>query len=607
MPDTTVFALEVSSGQFDPAVIHDLFADLNTADAERVWAQYERLFSTFMDVPAMNNTEEDLGWREMKEQFVEECPTLWNVLQDAGQRDWTAGFAVSVSRYDPEPDMLFVASSATRTLTARLLGGAVSCFDGRHYGTEGSSTIYLFADGSDLPLLLAESGGAILAASDPDLLRGAIRRAARSGEPSLADTRVGQYARTVQPAGITTTVNLAAVADALTLFRGGVPAEALQLFDRFVTTLRIANGWVAGVSLDASALTVRTVSAWDAALAEIAGERDLLSMLSCAECGIERAPHPLNAVAVQAGAYPVDATIAWLDSWLADVKAAGLVDEGDELTVRSLFSDVTGADLDTALLDWFEGSYFTYATGVLDTDTRNWIMGLPTVTAVKVSSEEAAWQGVHEWLDVARFLGAFTGSLGATGSVFDSALSFDQAVSVRELSYGGVDYLRVRTAPNVDIGIAVFDGYLVVGSPVQSLLETINQGGVTTYGATLTGPLSPLHSAVAEIDGVNGRLLGYSMVDSGAFISGITRLAELAAGPVATGLWLGSYGVAEDGLSESFERDAIEIPSYDDALVLTDLFVEALQVLAGKLGPAVGTVSIEGDSWVSTWRLPLAQ
>lgn len=606
MPDTTVLAFEVTSGQFDPTVIHNLFTDLNSEGAKQVWRQYADLFALLADAPPVESFEGEFDWRQMKDEFLEKCPALWDVLQDASQRDWAAGFAVTMSRYDPEPDMLFVASPATRTLSARLLAGLVSCFDGRHYASEGDSNIYLFSDGSELPLLVAESGGAIVAASDPDLLRGAIRRATGSGEASFADTRIGGFVSSVQPAGLTMTVNLAAVADALAVFRGAVPPEAEQLFDRVVTTLRVVNGWVFGVGLDADALTVTTVSAFDGALAEIAGERDLLNMLTCAECTVERAPHPLDAVAVAASAYPVNATVAWLDSWLADVKAAGVSAEAEEFTVRSLFRDITRVDLDVALLDWLEGSYFTYVMGVYDTDASNWIMGLPSVTAFKVTSEEAAWQGVNAWVDVARFLSAFTGAMGSTGSVFDTALNFDQSVSVRQLNYGGVDYLRVRAAPNMDLGVAVFDGHLVIGSPVKSLLDAINQGGVTGTSAMRVGPLSPLHHAASGLENVTGRLVGYSIVDPGAFINGVARIAELASGPVATGLWLASYGMLDEAFKAG-TADGLNVPSYDDALVLTDFFVQALELLATKLDASVGVVTVDGDVWRSQWRLPLAQ
>ena len=46
-------------------------------------------------------------------------------------------------------------------------------------------------------------------------------------------------------------------------------------------------------------------------------------------------------------------------------------------------------------------------------------------------------------------------------------------------------------------------------------------------------------------------------------------------------------------------------PTYDDALVLTDLLVEALELLADKVGMTVGTSSIEDDARWSSWRLTL--
>jgi len=476
----------------------------------------------------------------------------------------------------------------------------VSCFDGRRYGVEGDTAIYLFADGSELPLLVAEARGALVASSDPDLLRGALRRAGGSGEPSLASTRIADYSAQLEPAGFKMTLNLEAVAEVLSVLRSAVPPEAAQLFDRFSTTLRVVNGVAWAVSVEEDGLEINSVSAWDASLAASEGEDALLALLSCEECALASSFYPVNAVAVSGGAFPLETLVEWLDSWLADLAAAGVIQTPVELSVRSIFAEATGVDLDTALLGWFGGSYQQYTTDVIDTDLTDWLMGLPSVTVMEVTSEEAAWRGVRSWLDIASRVDGYAARVMREMGEADGAPGFEDVVSVRELNYQGVDYLRVRSAPNVDLGVAVLNGHLVIGTPTSSLLEAIDDGRI---GAPIVDRAARLTDMAGLGEALqSGNLVGYSVVNTPAFLQGLARLAELGSTWTASGLWLaGQAAAGYDGATGT----SLTPPTYDDALVLTDLLVEALELLAEQVGMTVGTSTTEDGARWSSWRLTL--
>ena len=600
LPDTTVLAVELAPQQFDPTALHGMFAELETAEAERVWGDYAALLSSFAGSSPFESSSVKQEFDSFRDDFIAECPALWTAVEAAASREWSAALGVSVSRFDPEPDLIFITQAASRSLSAQVLAGAITCFDGRRFGMEGSSPIYLFADGSEVPLLVAEVGGALVASSDPDLLRGTIRRANGSGEAALSDTRIASYSNQLEPAGIKVTLNLAAVADALAALRGAVPPEATQLFDRLSTTLRVVNGVAWAVSMDADAVVVNSVSAWDAELAESSGEQALLAMLSCAECELPTTSFPVHTVAVEAGAFPLNALVDWVDTWLEDLAESDVLGGDEDFSVRGAFAEATGVDLGTALLDWLGGSFQSYTTGVYDTDLANWLMGLPTVTTVRVSSEEAAWRGVNAWLEIAENVSDMASRMMDSNEPANTFGGFEHAVYVQELEYQGIDYLRVRAAPNLDVGVAVVNDHLVVASPVGALFQAIDGGRLGLPIIDRAARITDI-AGIVNAAGANGKLVGYSVIATPAFLQGLGRVAELASSGIATGLWLGGIGAAEELPAGS----GVVPPSYSDALVLTDLLVEALELMTSKFGVASGTAVIENDARWTTWRLPL--
>lgn len=591
LPATTVLAVHLSPEGVDTSTLESLLADL---DLDRAAQAARKLAALIEEADLAPSSGEDAPGPFTD--LAAECPELADAVREDAFGPVVVG--VSVSRFDPMPDLVAAARPAEPEAAARLVEAAVACLDGTVLGSEGGAELHLLADGSDMPLVMAAAEGFVVVATDPDLVRGALRRARGAGEPGFASTRLGSISGSMTDSGLGVTLDLAAAADALELYRGvlGEAPQAGPVLDRFVTTLRVLGGFAWHVTVDGGGVVVESVTAFDQRLAAAAGEDELLALLTCEGCE-PTVPDllPRDAVALSGGVYRVGALVDWLETWFADLREAGLVDAD----LRGTLEGALGVDLDDALLAWVGDSWHTAVLEVLGTDARTWLQGLPAVVAVPVSSEDAARRGVGLWLEALGNLGEM-GELLAEDAGAPDELRLDGVVAVRERSYRGVGYLRLRAGPTFDLGVAVFGGHLVLGWPAASL-----HAAVDAY----LGSYVPAGVAwrTYESLGIEGTgVTGYRLVDAPAFLRGLARVADLAAGPVATAAWLAAQGAAA-GLAQD---DAPGLPAedlltYDELIALADVVTEALEALADRTGVAVGTTELRNGARWTTWRLPL--
>lgn len=592
LPETTVLALHVSPDGVDTTTLEALLADLELDRAADAARQLAALFADVADVA------EEPGEQDLLAELAAVCPEAAAAVEDGGGVFGPTVVGVTLSRFDPVPGVVAATRPPQPGLAERLVAAVAACFGSGSLGFEGDAEIHLLLDASDLPLVIAAADGFVVLATDPDDLRGALRRAQGAREPSLLTTRVGSLSRGLTSRGLGVTLNLAAAADGLALYRGllGEAPEAGPLLDRFLTTLEIVGGFAWHATVDAGGVVVESVAAFDARRAEEAGEHELLALLTCDGCRLsEPALVPRDAVALSGGAFSARAFVAWLDTWFADLARAGLLDDD----LRGAWRSLTGVDLDEALLDWVGGSWHSATLDVLATDLRAWVQGPPSVATVAVTSEAAAERGIELLLEafanVYDAIDAFAAAMGA-----ETSLSVDDVVSVRQRSYRGVDYLRVRSGPSVDVGVAVFGGHLVVGSPPASLHAAID---VHLGAPPAAGVVWRTYESLGL---VGGDVVAYDLTDAPAFLRGLARATDLAAGTVAT-LARAAAVVAADRAEDSdgVGVDPDAVPTYDDLLGLVDLFTEALELVADRTGVAVGTTEVvDGAAW-TTWRLPL--
>lgn len=592
LPETTVLALHVSPEGYDSSVIAGLFAELDTATAESV---VERLGEALSDAADLGVSGMDDG-AGLFDELIVECPELEPVLTELGDAFGPTAFGVSLSRFDPEPGLMLLTRPGSTGLSAALLDAAVACGAGTVLGEEAGVQIYLVGDGSDMPLVLADVEGTFAVASDPELLRGAIRRASGTGGRGLAGTRIGGLSEGMTSRGLGLTLNLAAAADGLELYGSLVAGDpaAGQLMDRVITTLRILNGYAWHATVDNAGVLVESVASYDARLAEEAGEEELLELLVCGTCELsEPTLLPRNAVSVSGGVFSADALLRWLDGWLDDVEETGIA---SDLDARGFLTETFGVDVDELLFGWIGESWHTATLDVLATDLRPWVQGLPTVMIMPVASEDAARNGVAQWPTAMAQVAELMESLSGDPDVAE-AFRFEDAVSVREASYRGVDYYRYRAAPTVDVGIGVFGGHLVVTQPSAAIHEAIEahlgQPGVPGTAWRVFEGLA------TDAPGI----VGYDVTDTPAFLDGLAEISDLASVPVATALWFAVEGAAL--YDDTGTLRANDLPNFDELLTLADTVTEALRLLADRTGPAIGTTEIrDGVRW-ATWRLPL--
>src|SRR5690606_5185533 len=282
---------------------------------------------------------EEPGEQDLLAELAAVCPEAAAAVEDGGGVFGPTVVGVTLSRFDPVPGVVAATRPPQPGLAERLVAAVAACFGSGSLGFEGDAEIHLLLDASDLPLVIAAADGFVVLATDPDDLRGALRRAQGAREPSLLTTRVGSLSRGLTSRGLGVTLNLAAAADGLALYRGllGEAPEAGPLLDRFLTTLEIVGGFAWHATVDAGGVVVESV------------EPELLALLTCDGCRLsEPALVPRDAVARSGGAFSARAFVAWLDTWFADLARAGLLDDD----LRGAWRSLTGVDLDEALLDW---------------------------------------------------------------------------------------------------------------------------------------------------------------------------------------------------------------------------------------------------------------
>jgi len=487
----------------------------------------------------------------------------------------TALLAVSVSPYNPIP-------AATALLRATGEGGRfyadvqrvlIRCSERQGVETrrlrEGNVTLTVVGDGGDLPVILGRVGDLFIAGTNPEVVRGVVRRAGGSDEPSFAATPL--YARTAELLdgnGMTLSVGAAALADAVEGLGGAlVPEpEARPALTRLTAALRTLGGYAGALRVTQDGLLLESLLAVNPQ----GGDPALADLLLC-DCPVTRpALAPSGSVGVTTRALQLRAFVDYLQGLLDDVAPL----TGERLDLRALLRQEADFDLDRGLLDWVGSEVTVAGLEPFGPDLRTLLGGQAQVWILPVRSREAADAGRAELL---RALRAVLSGLEASGED-DLPTGALQQGSVERTTYEGVPVTRYRFGFSGDLGTAYVGNALVIGSPAASVERVID---------VFTGQVpSILEDAAyrAAQTGVPERVTGRSFTDRQAQLSGIAELLRLTAQPLAF--------AAAVGLGEA-EGNA---PSYADLLHLTEMLPNALSVLAEHVGPSSSYSQVQGSS-----------
>jgi hypothetical protein len=124
--------------------------------------------------------------------------------------------------------------------------------------------LYVIGDGSDLPMVIGSVGNLFFIGTNPETLRGVVRRANGAAEPSLADTELaGMMREAFQSGGFSASLNIALLADLLESFAAPFieDPEIEYMLARGLALLRTLSGFAANLSLNSEGVLFESLIA----------------------------------------------------------------------------------------------------------------------------------------------------------------------------------------------------------------------------------------------------------------------------------------------------------------------------------------------------------
>ena len=455
------------------------------ADLEDMLDAYQMMLEGFHDPMAAN------------EEILEFCPAYAEVIESSEaymeqeEKDYTfdALLTVSISAFSPVPagTALMRVGDDVVPLYEQMQETLLACAqeDDEIEVTEldeGGVPLYIIGNASDFPIVAGSLDNLFFLGSNPEVLRGVVRRAEGSDEPSFADTALyEQAANTLGEGGnsLGFSLNFAALADTLEGYAGFIidGAETEYLVERLSAVLRTLGGVAAQLSATNEGLVSESIFAVD----RNGGDEALLELVLCQTCEVS-APFlaPEGTVAVQADYLPWRELWTYAQTWLQEVEEIS----GESYDVAELASDLLGIELDAELINWLGSETHTYTLETISPDLRTLLYNPATVTVIPVSSPEAArsaFERLGETLEP--FLTEFMDDMQPSGTDFADYFDTTAYLStfvVTEQTYKDTPITRIRAGLNVDLGYAFVGNYLVVGSPVQAveqIIDTFEGGG----------------------------------------------------------------------------------------------------------------------------------
>ena len=533
LPDTTVAAFHVGPTSGDLALLEEVFAEVGGDAALETFERMMRVFGA--DMADLANGDTDIV-AAILDELLFICPPLEAVWDD----DAAAGLfgpgvlAVSLSPFNPFPAVIAAMRPADPAYAAALQDVLIGCVADAPPLEQDDVELHVLFDGTELPLVVARFDDTFVVATDPDLLRGAVRMARGSDEPSHLDTAVGRAANAIMDGGLGVTLDLGALAEGLRPLAGmfAVDPEEQALVDGVLGTLASVGGLAGRITLEPDGLRLDGLALPDPA----AGDAELAALIACDDCGVVPSRLlPAGAAGVSGQYLDLHGIVRWLDGWLTRLEP--LV--GESLDTRMLVGMLTGLDLDEHLLDWVGHRWNSASLDVHGTDVASWLLGPGSITTVEVSDEPAARAAISAWreavdsLDVLleELLFEFGPMVDPFGPGPSSPLPEGGLLAVREVAYRDVGYERWRIGPFTDVGLAVFGDHLVVAVPARAMEAAIDVhlGAPDVHADVVLGDaLAAVPAAAPE----------YMVFDVGRQLRGLAQVSDLLAAPVATALSL---------------------------------------------------------------------
>jgi len=515
--------------------IDTLAEDLSKLDWEGAGATLEALLTAAADDPSLSDIADLRGILDgfgdpgaLLSELEGICPQLPDVAAAIDLKGLADDYllTVSLTPFNPLPSVTAFAHVTDESLAAAagLEDALVSCFASETPLEQDDTPIYVLADGSDFPIVIASLDHTFMIGSNPDVLRAAIRLASGSDEPSLADTPLWQATQRFNPGGLSFSLNLAGLVDALQGLAGPLidGPDSERLVERVSAALRTVGGIAGRLGTTPEGILLETA----VAVNPDGGDNELADLLLCRQCAVSRPSlAPESSVSVSSTIFPLREVIDYLQGWLDDLAPLA----GENLDIRGMLDEQLGLDLDRALLDWLGGEIHMVELEPLSPDLRSLLFQPARAVLIPVSSSRRAQEGLEM---LATALEPFAGELVTALDPISSLLkSFGGAdiqgtFSTRTYSYQGIDIHQLRSGFGFDVGLTFVGNTLVVSSPAKAAERIIDtfRGGRSILD-------NPDYRSVIAASPANAAALSYA--NTQASVRGIAELLKLGAQPLA--------------------------------------------------------------------------
>ncbi len=415
------------------------------------------------------------------------------------------------------------------------------------------TTLYVIGDAGDFPVVAGSLDNLFFISTNPEALRGIIRKVNGSDEESFANTRMYQeMSSRFDAAGnhMNFSLDLAKLADAAEGFAGFVidGPETEYLVGRGLDVLRTLGGVAGQVTASSDGLVSESIWTIDPE----GGDDALAEYILCQHCNVSR-PFlaPSGAVSVSSAYIPWRELYSYAETWVTDLEEI----TGEQVDLKEVLAEEFGFDLDVALFNWLGSEFHSVVLEPISPDIRTLLYDPGQFLFVPVSSVEAAEAGIAELQDsAAPFVMELMNEFGAGDLPGDFDMpALDSTVAVRPYSYKGTDIQRVQFSLNADLGYAFVGNYLVLGSPAKSVETAID-----TFMGAPTIMRDDVYANVRTRADVPANATIFSVSEDQSSMYGLADILQSVSQPLAFGVATGLETGLNDDLDSFFEDDFFE-------------------------------------------------
>lgn len=584
LPRSSIVTLGVMPGEGGDRFLAP-FADVDTSALQRAG---DVIVPVLMELGEMGGPEilemfaDITSGGDPLEELAALCPDGVEVAMSLGDpAAWVddAVVAVVADRFDPLPGVVAVARTTPESAAAvTALHEAIDgCIGGASLGTEGSTDLRIWLDGSDLPLVAARSDDLLVLGSRPDLVRGVLRRAAGADEPSLAD-RMRPHGPAPAASLVRGSIDVAALADVVATLPLPIDdADLGALLERAFASLRTLGYGEGFVVVDDGGVSVLQRWIPDAD----GGDAALYEILTCSSCDAEPSTLvPATAYVGSAIAIDRDGVTTWLDDLVQTVTGTLM---GQPSTLGDVAMGMAGVDL-SALFGWIGDEVHTAVLDRPSSSLRDLVYGPATVVAIDATSPDAARAGLDAWR--AAIGGPLSSLLDAVADGDAAAMLGIGDVLVEDVVVDGTPVIRTRFGPTTDVAFTVVGDDLVVVSPFAAVTTVLHVASGALEGERSGDGFAAIASAST------GPRIGFEYADARANLDALATVLDVVAQPLAFGVSTalaaaldeaGSFGSDDFGdFGGGFGPEIL-----DDDMAWTTLDLSSLAVPPGPLDASV--------------------